>query len=220
MAKRRSLCFIDDDPAELVRFKKAIGDEYSVGAGTNLTRALNDLKTVQGSTRVDLFVLDMYFPREGTNTPEELSKLGQAWDQFRRAEAALRTVLTDLGQGIEGGLKLANEVKSRGWHAKTPFVFFTRKGNLLDAITAYEQTEALSVIKKSDPRDQFDETNRSDAYDKAMIDDSSSLVRALNSAIRRASFSYRHKAHIQGFLIGIASSGMASAAGWVIARLI
>lgn len=25
MVKRRSLCFIDDDPAELVRLKKAIG---------------------------------------------------------------------------------------------------------------------------------------------------------------------------------------------------
>jgi hypothetical protein len=60
-------------------------------------------------------------------------------------------VLSDLGQGIEGGLKLAKEVTSRSWHSRTPFVFFTRKGNLLDAITAYEHSEALSVIKKPDP---------------------------------------------------------------------
>lgn len=208
MARRRSLCFIDDDPAELARFKKAMGNDYSVGIGTSLTRALDDLKSVQGSKRVDLYLLDMYFPREGTNSSEELSKLGQAWDKFRKAEGELRNVLSDLGQSIEGGLKLANEVKSRGWHTRMPFVFFTRKGNLLDAITAYEHTEALSVIKKPDPRGDFGDSNRSDAYDRAMIEDKNSLIRAFDSAIHRGSAWYRHKGHIQGFIIGIASSAV------------
>jgi len=216
VAKARSLCFIDDDPAELARFKKAMGNEYFVGVGTSPARALDDLKKVQGSKRVDLYVLDMYFPREGTNTSEELFKLGQAWDGFRKAETALRKVLSDLGQSLEGGLRLANEVKSRGGHTRTPFVFFTRKGNLLDAITAYEHTEALSIIKKPDPRVDFDESNRSDAYDRAMIEDKNSLIRAFDSAIHRGSFWYRHKDHIQGFISGIASSAVV----WFITRWI
>jgi hypothetical protein len=206
MRKRRSLCFVDDDPTELARFKTAMAGDYFVGAGTSLTRALNDLKTVQGSRRVDLYVLDMYYPREGTNSPEELARLGQAWDKFREADRALRKVLSDLGQSIEGGLKLAKEIGSRGLHSRTPFVFFTRKGNLLDAITAYEHSEALSVIKKPDPRDDFDESSRSVAYDKAMIADKSSLTRAFDSAIHRGGFWFRHKHHIEGFIIGIASS--------------
>jgi hypothetical protein len=206
MTKRRSLCFIDDDPAELARFKKALGNAYLVGAGTSLASALDDLKNFQGNKRVDLYVLDMYYPREGTNTAEELSKLGQAWDRFRKAEAALRKVLSDLGQSIEGGLVLADEVKSQGWGVRMPFVFFTRKGNLLDAITAYESTEALSVIKKPDPRDDFDDSNRSDAYDRAMIEEKDRLTRDFDRAIRRGGFWYRHKGHLQGFISGIASS--------------
>lgn len=193
-------------------------DEYFVGVGTSLTRALDDLKAVQGSKRVDLYVLDMYFPREGTNSPQELAKLGQAWDKFRKAERALRKVLSDLGQGIEGGLKLAKEVTSRSWHSRTPFVFFTRKGNLLDAITACEHSEALSVIKKPDPRDDFDEASRSEAYDRAMIEDKSSLIRAFDSAIHRGSFWYRHKDHIHGFITGIASSVVVSIGTWLIAK--
>lgn len=214
MTKKRSLCFIDDDPAELARFKKAMGSAYLVGAGTSLTSALDDLKIVQGNKRVDLYVLDMYYPKEETNTSEELSNLGQAWDRFRKAEAALRKVLSDLGQSVEGGLTLANEVKSQGWGMRMPFVFFTRKGNLLDAITAYEGTEALCVIKKPDPREEFDHSNRSDAYDRAMIEDKDHLIRAFDRAIQRGGFWYRHKAHLQGFVSGIASSMLV----WLVAK--
>jgi hypothetical protein len=215
MTKQRSLCFIDDDPAELARFKKAMGDAYLIGAGTSLASALDDLEDVQGNKYVDLYVLDMYFPREGTNTAEELSKLGQAWDRFRKAEADLRKVLSRLGQSIEGGLTLANEVKSQGWDTRTPFVFFTRKGNLLDAITAYEHTDALSIIKKPDPRDDFDDSNRSDAYDRAMIEDKDHLIRAFDRAIQRAGFWYRHKGHLEGFIIGFISGIASSMLVWL-----
>jgi hypothetical protein len=183
-----------------------------------LTRALDDLKAVQGSKHVDLYVLDMYFPREGKNTPEELTKLGKAWDEFRRAERALRGVLSGLGQSLEGGLKLAKEVESRGWHSRTPFVFFTRKGNLLDAITAYEQSGALAVVKKPDPRDEFDESNRGEAYDKAMVDNKNSLVMAFDATIHKGSFWYRHKDHIAGFVTGVFSSTFVAIAGWLFAK--
>jgi hypothetical protein len=50
-------------------------------------------------------------------------------------------------QTIDGGRRLAQRAKSQG----RQFVFFTRKGNLVDAIDAYENIGALSVIKKPDP---------------------------------------------------------------------
>src|SRR5262249_33650056 len=132
MSRKRSLCFVDDDPAELRRFKQAVGSEFVVGTGTTLTAALADLKA-QGRRRVDLYVLDMYFPNEGMNTPEELSRLGKAWDDFCTAEDALKNILAELGQSFAGGRALATQITSRGFFTKTPFVFFTRKGNLLDA---------------------------------------------------------------------------------------
>jgi CheY-like chemotaxis protein len=160
MIRKNSLCFIDDDVAELERIRKALGDYFVLGAGTSVKAALDDLEKVQGSRRVDLYVLDMYFPRQGPNSPEELSRLGEAWDDFRKAEADLKVVLHQLGQDFDGGRKLAEQVSPGGSFTRKPFVFFTRKGNLIDAITAYEHTRALSVIKKPDPREQFDEANR------------------------------------------------------------
>jgi DNA-binding NtrC family response regulator len=207
MSKKRSLCFVDDDPNELARFKQAVGREFVVGAGTTLAKALEDLRT-QGRRRVDLYVLDMYFPNEGTNTPEELSKLGKAWDAFCTAEDALKNVLTELGQSFAGGRALAKQIASRSSFAKTPFVFFTRKGNLLDAIEAYEHTGALSVIKKPDPRQPVDEAQRTRAYDDAMINNRDALIRSFESAIHRASLWYRYKAQIPGFISGVASSAL------------
>ena len=210
MSKKRSLCFVDDDPDELARFKQAMSAEYLVGVGTDPTRALDDLHRVQGGKRVDLWVLDMYYPRQGANTRDELDKLGRAWDAFRRAEIAFQRVLSDLGQNIDGGLKVAHDVKSQGGLSTTPFVFFTRKGSVFDAVTAFEQG-ALTVVKKPDPRGDFDTANRKEAYDKAMIEDRDSLIRTFNRAITNANFWIRHKAHFQGFIVGSASSLLASA---------
>lgn len=214
MSKKRALCFIDDDPAELRRFKQAVGSEFVVGTGTTLTAALADLKA-QGRKRVDLYVLDMYFPNEGMNTREELSRLGKAWDGFCTAEDALKNILAELGQSFAGGRALATQITSRGFFTKTPFVFFTRKGNLLDAIEAYEHTGALSVIKKLDPRQPVDEAQRTQAYDEAMIKNSDSLIRALESAIHRGSFWYKYKAEFLAFFIGVASSALVGfITGW------
>ena len=193
MSRKRALCFIDDDPNELSRFKQAVEHRYVVGTGTTLAVAKDDLKR-QGRRHVDLFVLDMYFPNEGMNTPAELSKLGKAWDKFCSAEDDLKKVLAELGQSFAGGRALAKQITSRRFLAKARFVFFTRKGNLLDAIEAYEHTGALSVIKKPDPRQPVSESERTQAYDDAMITNSGALIRALESAIHRASFWYRYKA--------------------------
>jgi len=203
MSRKRTLCFIDDDPNELSRFKRAVEHRYVVGTGTTLAVAKDDLKR-QGRRHVDLFVLDMYFPNEGMNTPAELSKLGKAWDKFCSAEDDLKKVLTELGQSFAGGRALAKQIPR-----EARFVFFTRKGNLLDAIEAYEHTGALSVIKKPDPRQPVSESERTQAYDDAMITNSDALIRALESAIHRGSFWYRYKVLILSFLIGVASSAVA-----------
>src|SRR5262249_1980247 len=85
---------------------------YVVGTGTTLAVAKDDLKR-QGRRHVDLFVLDMYFPNEGMNTPAELSKLGKGWDKFCSAEDDLKKVLTELGQSFAGGRALARQITSR-----------------------------------------------------------------------------------------------------------
>ena len=144
-SRKYALCFVDDDPDELARFKKFLGKHYFVGVGTTLSRAMRDLKKSYNG-KVDLFVLDMYFPTK-LNSSAERELLDQTWEKFCAIENELKTVLAKLEQTIQGGRKHASEVKNR----RGQFVFFTRKGNLNDAIEAYEDIGALSVIKKPDP---------------------------------------------------------------------
>lgn len=218
-----SLCFVDDDPDEVERFRQTFANvkqngtmRFFVGAGTSLQSARNDLRAANRGSgllnriwrrRVDLYVLDMYFPRGGTNHPDELRRLGKAWDNFREAERQLKAVLSDLGQDFEGGRRLAAEVSSGSRvFGKTPFVFFTRKGNLSDAITAYEEVRALSVIKKPDPRSAFQESERKGAYDEAMLLNRENIIRAFESAIARGSLKYQYKDEVRGFILGVVSS--------------
>jgi hypothetical protein len=148
----------------------------------------------------------MYFPTRGLNSPAELLDLGAAWDKFCNAEAALKNVLARLDQSFAGGRALADQISSWRFLGKTPFVFFTRKGNLLDSIEAYEHTGALSVIKKPDPRQPINESERIQAYDAAMMDNADALIRAIESAIHRGSFWHQYKALALSFLSGVASS--------------
>src|ERR1700722_9022631 len=119
MSNRKfALCFIDDDSDELSRFKTYLEKYYFIGTGTTLERAISDLrKTYKG--KVDLFVLDMYFPlKENSDAEREL--LDQTWEKFRAAESELKSVLAHMQQTFNGGRNLARQAKSR----RTPFVFF------------------------------------------------------------------------------------------------
>ena len=73
-------------------------------------------------------------------------------------------------------------------------------------------------MKKPDPRDEFDESNRGEAYDKAMVDNKNPLVMAFDSAIHKGNFWYRHKDHIAGFVTGVLSSTFVAIAGWLFAK--
>jgi hypothetical protein len=83
--RKYSICFVDDDENELNRFKSAFEEEFYVGIGTDLGKAETNLKAVLparrfhfGNPRVDLYVLDMYYPTGTTNTPEQRAKLSDA----------------------------------------------------------------------------------------------------------------------------------------------
>jgi hypothetical protein len=78
--KKYFVCFVDDDPDELSRFKRYFDDSYFVGVGTNFTRALNDLRR-RHAGKPDLFVLDMYFPNR-VNTQAERDTLNETWEKL------------------------------------------------------------------------------------------------------------------------------------------
>jgi hypothetical protein len=210
-----SLCFVDDDEYELKRFKTAFEDEFYVGIGTDLGKAEANLRAVLPRRmfnfwrrKVNLYVLDMYFPTGTTNTPEQRAKLAEAWGNCCKANQQLRTVLAELHQTFDGGRELAARVKRRGLFRKPPFVFFTRKGNIEDGILAYEQVKAMAVIKKPDP---WDETDTSEtAKDDALFSSRETVGKKLQSAIDNASFYYQHKETVLALLIGFATGMLAN----------
>lgn len=188
-----ALCFVDDDPDELSRFKKYLQKYYFIGVGTTLTRAVRDLRRTYAG-KIDLFVLDMYFPTK-VNDDADREKLDRTWENFCVADNELKTVLANLEQTLKGGRKLAEQAKSR----RTPFVFFTRKGNLNDAIEAYEDIKALSVIKKPDPASSTSTRSKIKikyARDEAMKRLADQISDKMNSAIDRASPSLSGQAFV------------------------
>lgn len=160
-----------------------------------------------GDRRADLYVLDMYYPTGTTNTPVQRAKLAAAWGNCCKANRELKIILAELHQTFDGGRELAAQVARRGLVRKSPFAFFTRKGNLEDAIHAYEQLKLkpIAIIKKPDP---WDETETSEiAKDDALLASRDTIRKRLNQAIDNAGFFYRHKetivASVLSFVIGI-----------------
>src|ERR1700730_6394495 len=181
--KKYSVCFVDDDPDELSRFKKYFSDSYFVGVGTNFARALNELRRTHAG-KPDLFVLDMYFPNR-VNTRAERDALNETWEKLCGANNELSAVLAKMEQTVDGGRRLAQRAKSQG----RQFVFFTRKGNLVDAIDAYENIGALSVIKKPDPPSLAKARSKLEikaARDEAMRRLSDQIKEKIDLAISRA----------------------------------
>lgn len=128
--RKYSLCVVDDDLHELNRFKIAFEDHFYVGIGTDLRKAEADLRAASPRRRfnfwrrkVNLYVLDMYFPTGTTNTPEQRAKLAKAWGNCCNANRQLKTVLAELHQTFDGGRELAAEVERRGFFRKPAFVF-------------------------------------------------------------------------------------------------
>jgi hypothetical protein len=155
--------------------KKNLETNIMWAQATNLNKAESDLAATLPRHRfnfwsrqkVNLYVLDMYYPRGTTNTPEQRAQLAKTWSDFCKSNRKLKEVLTNLDQSFDGGRELADQVKRRGFVRTPPFVFFTRKGNLEDAVMAYEQVKAVAVIKKPDP---WDDDTSEEAKDTALYD--------------------------------------------------
>ena len=186
-----SICFVDDDPDEVRRFRRLLGGRFVVAAGTSLPEAVADLRA-QGRERPDAFALDLYFPEGRPNTEDERSDLARAWAQFLDAKAALGDVLARVRQSPEGGLGLARRVATE--FPGVPFAFFTRKGTLEDAIAALE-AGAAAIVKKPDPDAREREAlPATEAADAALGRELSSVVRGLERAMEQRGLNRRGSA--------------------------
>lgn len=151
-----------------------------------------------------------HMPAHTTNTPEQRAKLAKALGDCRKANQDLKAVLGELHQTFDDGRNQATRVKRRGFVRKTPFVFFTRKGNLEDGILAYEEVKPMAVIKKPDPWDEADVSE--EAKDDALFSSRDTIAKKLRMAIDNAGFFYQHKeavlASLISFLMGVLANSV------------
>jgi CheY-like chemotaxis protein len=175
-----SVCFVDDDPEELRRFRQLLGRRFVVGGGTSLEAALADLRS-QGLERPDVFALDLYFAEGAPSTEAERAELARAWARFLEAKEELGATLARLRQSPTGGLALARRVGREV--PGVPVAFFTRKGTLEDALEGLE-AGASAIVKKPDP----DARERQawpvgEALDAALARELPKVVRGLERAL-------------------------------------
>ena len=172
---KRVICFVDDDPNELARFARAMGDRYEVITGTEFAACHKELQK-RGLGRPDLWVLDLYFPQrqDAPNTADELNTMNSKFFALHKAIGEFREFLASIGQGAGGGLQLLQQCKSAGG----PVIMLTRKGMLDDAILCMDQG-ATAVLKKPMP-DHWPQDNDPQAVraalDEAMMENSQQLM--------------------------------------------
>jgi hypothetical protein len=205
--KKKAICFIDDDPDEINRFRKNLVSRFIVGAGTSIASAIADLR-VSGRDRPDLFLLDMYYPESQPNIRDPHISLNRARAKLLRAEAEFYNTLVDLRQTPEGGFRNLRDVRSLYRLPRVPVAFFTRKGTLDNAVRAYEDEIPCPVIKKPDPgfREAAEVTDEglTALYDKACSGDIERVMAEIERVIRRSNFWVRHRDLLIGTAIGAA----------------
>lgn len=199
LKKKNAICFIDDDAAEIGRFYRNLKDDFIIGAGTTLEKAIADLP--KGIKKPKLFVLDMYFPVDYQNTKEELEELHQARGKFLEANTEFSIILKKLKQSSEGGILLSNNIIKE--YPKTPYIFFTRKGTLDDCMKGYK-FGAKNVIKKPDPNrsEMKADISLEESYDKAFEKNVDKVSEAINDVIKQATWWWRNKKTIYGLIAG------------------
>ena len=208
MSPRKSaLCFIDDDPEEINRFRTSLSNRFVIGAGADPETALEDLRN-QGRNKPNLFLVDMYQPDVSANTDDEIKELHDAGEAFLKADAQYRSVLAKLRQTSNVGLQMARDLRKRYWFPPA-ICFFTRKGNLEDAIMSYEEVKINSIIKKPDPN-PFDATDLTlkEAYDIAFQQGSENILGRIEKVIRSSSILGRQAERIVFFVLGVLASIM------------
>jgi DNA-binding NtrC family response regulator len=200
MAKKRRICFIDDEQDELSRTARVLSQHFTIGTGANLDTAMSTLPR-----RPHVFLLDMYYGPE--TQPQDRVRVAEKWQELSQAQRNFYDLLRSLHQSSKGGLDLAEHVRAR--YPGVPIVFFTRKGSLEDANEALSRG-ATAVLKKPDAAGgQQDAAAVKNALDAAMTSHKDELVRALSHIIDRNLWWARH-ARLRGFLEGVAASIIAS----------
>jgi len=200
MAKRRTICFIDDDQDERSRARLVLSQHFSIGTGPDLDTAISELPW-----KPHLFLLDLYYGPE--TQPQDRLRVAEKWQELSHAQQEFYEVLRSLHQSSKGGLDLAEHVRAR--YSGVPIVFFTRKGSLEDANEALNKG-ATAVLKKPDVAErQPDADTLKNALDYAMKAHKDELIRSLSHIIDRNSWWARH-ARLRGFLEGVAASILAS----------
>ncbi|MGA2625171.1 MAG: hypothetical protein ABSF91_15045 [Bacteroidota bacterium] len=207
LKKPKSICFVDDDPEEIRRFRENLKARYCIGAGTSVSQALEDLKK-NGGRRPKLFLFDLYYPTGPLNTKTELEELAHARQEFLKAETKFKEVLCKLRQSSDGGFRLARIIHKNRIR-KIPFAFFTRKGTLEDAIAAYDGG-AVSIIKKPDPNQ--DQNKSGNPLDMAFSSNLNNISRAIEEALTRSTFWWKYRWIIVTLIIGLVSGFLSSIA--------
>ena len=186
------ICFVDDDPAEICRFEKAMSSRFLCVTATSYEACKERLRTEKRTP--DLWVLDLFFPSAGhTNSPAQLEQMADKYAELEQRIRDFRAYLASIGQGIDGGLGLLKRCL-RDYRA--PVVMFTRKGTLDDAIQCFDDG-ATDVLKKPMPPELSGTYDHKLAQlDDAMMAKAAYLEEHFHEAIRTNTFWYRHKAVI------------------------
>jgi hypothetical protein len=185
----KSILYVDDDEAEIKRFRKNLGDRYIIGAGTTLEAAIRDLKDKR-ITKPDLVLLDLYF---GPNPkPAKRAEMLAADQELAEMERKVRTLLLACGLKPEAGFDLATDAAKL--FPRVPRVFFSRRAFLEDASKANEI--GLVVLEKPDPAP-------GETYDTVYPDYKDIIAGKLDAIIRQSSFWFRNRQRFEGFVIGL-----------------
>src|SRR5262249_10973826 len=88
MKRNTSVCYVDDDPDDVRRFRTLMQDRYTVGAGHTLPDALGELKQ-RRIKRPDIFLLDLYY---GPNTDDEKhAEIAESYEELSKKVKELRS---------------------------------------------------------------------------------------------------------------------------------
>lgn len=150
MAKRKTILLVDDQPDEIERVRNFLGGWFNIAAGTTIDGARAELRA-QGRKRPDLCLVDLYYPEGPTDSPDPQKELNEARANLLKAEASYYETLAKLRQTTDRGFRNLEQLRAIFRLRRVPIAFFTRKGTLDNAISAYEHSPVTSVIKKPDP---------------------------------------------------------------------
>jgi hypothetical protein len=208
MKRNTSVCYVDDDPDDVRRFRALMQGRYTIGAGHTLPDALGELKQ-RGIKRPDIFLLDLYY---GPNTNDDKhAEIAESYEGLSKKAKELQVLLIQAGQSPNGGFDLVEQVRQK--HKSVSLALFSRKASMEDAERAHRQK--IPVLKKPDP-DDSDKGTRAQRYDMAFQRHRDELARQIDGIIGRNTWWARHARWIEwiiAFLLGLASNAAWSSVG-------